>query len=120
MRRWTVSILLLGAFLGNVAPIVQALSAPPPHACCIRKKIHPCHESAYPQAGQFNIGDAGCCNRECGRGAVTTQWAHTRPQSVIAVALNVERRSPGLRSMLPGDQVFLFPSGRSPPHPSIA
>jgi len=59
MQRLTASLLLLLIALGVFQPLVEALSAEPPHACCLRKLHAPLN-----QPTQFHDGrEAGgnCC-----------------------------------------------------------
>ncbi len=40
MHRIIASSLLVLLLVGTLAPVALALSAPPPHACCVRKLLH--------------------------------------------------------------------------------
>ena len=40
MHRLTARLLLILTLVGTLAPVALAISAPLPHACCIRKPMH--------------------------------------------------------------------------------
>jgi len=81
MYRLTARLLLLFAFVGNLAPLALAVAAAPPHACCVRKGIHHCQDSLTSEAGQLVIGDSSCCNHDCCGATVSAQWAHPQSQA---------------------------------------
>src|SRR5262249_47299073 len=79
MQRITARFLLLMALLGTVVPIAMQAKATPPHACCLRKGPHQCHESAAAHSERPVLRDAGCCNHNSGRAVTSSHWAHPLP-----------------------------------------
>jgi hypothetical protein len=62
MHRATARLLLVLMLVGVFVPVALAISAAPPHACCLRKPMHsrPSHDA------QFQA-PPGCCQRDCCR-----------------------------------------------------
>ena len=118
MHRLTTRLLLLVTILGNLGPLALAATATPPHACCVRQKIHSCHDPLAPPGGQLTIRDAGCCNQECGRAFVTAQWAHKRAQEENYLALNVEHGLFGSSPNFFSIETVFSRSPRGPPSSS--
>jgi hypothetical protein len=124
MHRLTARLLLFFALVGSLAPLALAATAAPPHACCVRKAVHPCHDSlaseSVSETGQLVIRDANCCNGDCGRAVTTAQWAHAQSLAGTFDAPPVETHlgQPYLDS--PNAKVFRFESTRAPPQFSLA
>jgi hypothetical protein len=115
MHRLTARFLLLFAFLGSLAPLALAVTAEPPHACCLRRGIHHCHDSLAPESGQTVIQDASCCHGNCRRAATTAQWAHPQPElSGFSLHSNHARLVPS-QSDSPSPASIEFQSTRAPP-----
>lgn len=53
MHRFTARLLLTFVLVGTLAPVALAISAPPPHVCCMRKPLHNhgSHDSELRAAG---------------------------------------------------------------------
>ena len=112
--------LLLLTLLGNLAPVALAIAAPAAHACCIRKSVHPCHESAIATSQTSVLRSADCCNHDCCRGVTTARWAYA--QSPISphhkdIVEKYSRSSAAayVRAAARGSQLT-----RGPPHSSLA
>ncbi len=83
MQRLIARLLLLFALAGTFIPLALAAAAPPPHACCVRKAAHQCHGSV-PESDQLAICASGCCNRDCRRAVITSQYASPQPRATAA------------------------------------
>ena len=79
MQRITARFLLLIALVGTMVPVAMQAKATPPHACCVRKGSHHCHESGQAPSEQPVFADVGCCNHNCCRAVTSSQWAHPQP-----------------------------------------
>jgi hypothetical protein len=115
MHRLTARALLVLLLLGVFVPVALAVSAAPPHACCMRKPMHgrPSHDSEF-------HAPPGCCQHDCCRTLTVSQWANLSPQT------NIER-TPASAPLEAELQEFHFKppinhaySGRAPPQISIA
>ena len=69
MRRLTARLLLVLLLVGTFAPIALAISAPPPHACCLRKPLHD-HGSRA-----LELQAVGGQHRNCCPPVTTAHWA---------------------------------------------
>jgi len=74
MRRLTARLLLILLLVGIFVPVALAISAPPPHACCVRKPLHN-HASRAPE---FQATDSG--RHDCCRPLAVSHWAQPRPR----------------------------------------
>lgn len=92
MRRLTATLLLLFALAGNIVPLALAATADPPHACCIRKAVHPCHGAASTESESLEIRRAACCNRDCCR-ATAARWAQTQVHLATLATPGVNARA---------------------------
>ena len=79
MQRITARFLLLIALLGTVVPIAMQAKATPPHACCLRKGPHQCHDSAAAHSDGPVLRDAGCCDHNSCHAVASSHWAHPQP-----------------------------------------
>jgi len=120
MHRWIARYLLLVALVGTFGPLVRAATTAPPHACCVRKALHHCHDSVGAEAEQLEIRDAGCCGNSCNRAVVTLRWAHARCSAATSVAQNVEAYLGQSTAVSPKTKITSFQSTRGPPNTSIA
>jgi hypothetical protein len=77
MHRFIARALLVLLLVGTFAPLALAVSAQPPHACCMRKM----HEYPSPHQAEFNA--PYCCHHDCCRSVVSSQFAQV--PSVVAV-----------------------------------
>jgi hypothetical protein len=119
MHRRIAKFLLLFAVAGNLAPLALAISAPPPHACCLRKNVHNCHGSPVAASEQLVLRSGNCCSQNCYRAVTTTRWAKAQPPVITDYV-----RSGG-NLVNSGDPVSFsagvrsFQSSRAPPHYAI-
>src|ERR1022692_1048340 len=97
-----------------------AISAPPPHACCLRKSVHHCHESPAAATEQLVLHLGDCCNHGARQAVTTVRWAHAQPPATASFAQNVEPYLGPSSSLSPNTEVSRFQSARAPPHSSIA
>ena len=96
-------------------PVALAISAAPPHACCLRKPMHgrPSHDA------QFQA-PPGCCQRDCCRPLAVSRGAHPTSKTGIhatskSTILQAHREPIHFTS-----SVNHAHSGRAPPQFSIA
>jgi hypothetical protein len=73
MYRLTARLLLVLLLLGTFVPVVMAISAPAPHACCMRKPMHD-HGSA-----DREVQAVGGQSRSCCPPVTTAHWAELGP-----------------------------------------
>src|SRR5712671_1564076 len=120
MHRWIARYLLLVALVGTFGPLARAATTAPPHACCVRKALHHCHDSVGLKTEQLVIRDSGgCCNNSCRRAVVTIRWAHA-PTAGISWA---RRSEPYRNQSSTASQSTIrshFHSSRAPPYSSIS
>jgi len=69
MHRLTARLLLVLLLVGTFAPVALAISAPLPHACCMRKPMHE-HGSRSLAAQAADEGHHNCCSP-----VTTAHWA---------------------------------------------
>jgi hypothetical protein len=69
MHRLTARLLLVLLLVGTLAPVALAISAPPPHACCMRKPLHD-HDSRSLQTQTVDGEHHNCCPP-----VTTAHWA---------------------------------------------
>jgi len=69
MYRLTARLLLVLLLVGTLAPAALAISAPPPHACCMRKVLHD-HGSR-----SLELQAAGSRHNKCCPPGTTAHWA---------------------------------------------
>ena len=97
MHRLTARFLLTLMLVGIVTPVALAISAPAPHACCIRK---PMHDHAT-RSREFNAPPT-CCSHDCCHALTVTQSPYLLPPvttqvAIFSVPLQVgQRRKPQL------------------------
>jgi hypothetical protein len=112
MYRLTARLLLTLLLVGIFAPVAMAISAPAPHACCLRKPQHSPHSSS--------VRAAKCGNHDCCRTATTANWAQGAPQHDTGLLLP----STSLRlDISPDFRITRFDIARpvrAPPAPAIA
>jgi hypothetical protein len=112
MRSLTARLLLVLLLVGTFVPVALAISAPAPHACCLRKlHQHPSHDA------QFEARDSA--PRNCCPPVAVVHWAE--PISAITthvtlVATTAHAQLPPLRRHT---GVNASHSGRAPPAFSI-
>jgi hypothetical protein len=69
MHRLTARLLLVLTLVGTLAPVALAVSAPPPHACCMRKPMHD-QDSRGLNTQTVDTGHRNCCPP-----VTTAHWA---------------------------------------------
>jgi hypothetical protein len=117
MQRLTARLLLLFALAGTFVPVALAVTAAPPHACCLRKAVHQCHGS---DPDERVIRGNSCCSQSYNRAVTTSQCAHLRPSLAVIAAQNVEAQIAEARAETPSTTLFASQSTRAPPQVSIA
>ena len=115
MHRLTGRVLLTLMLVGTLAPVGLAVSAPAPHACCMRK---PMHDRGLPGA-EFH-SPASHCQHDCCHALTVSQFPHLVPtvrRQVVTFSapLSLERGT-GNRS----SRIQISRMGRAPPLFSIA
>jgi hypothetical protein len=115
MYRITARWLLILVLVGTLAPVALAISAPAPHACCIRK---PMHENGSSRA-EFRPTPADC-NHDCCHALTVAQYPHLLPSGGSQIAtfstpLAVERTVVSRNRLIESSR-----SVRAPPQFSIA
>ncbi|MFZ0286910.1 MAG: hypothetical protein WAL32_16910 [Terriglobales bacterium] len=115
MYRLTARLVLVLMLVGTFAPVALAISAPAPHACCMRRAMH--HDSSH--GAQLNDVPP-CCNHDCCHAVTVSQSPCLLPSVGTQIAsssipLQVERTVVS-RSLL----IQPSHSGRAPPQLSIA
>src|SRR5580704_7499189 len=115
MHRLTARLLLVLLLTGILVPVALAISAAPPHACCLRKPMHgrPSHDA------QFQA-PPGCCQHDCCRPLTVSRAIHLSSnmcaQATLASSfLHCERQPIRLAS-----SAHYAHSGRAPPLLSTA
>jgi|SRR5580692_4324427 hypothetical protein len=114
MHRLTARLLLILLLVGIFAPVALAISAPAPHACCMRK---PMHERGSNGAELSTI--PARCNHDCCHALTVSQSPHLLPSAGTQVAtfstqLPVERTTVNRSDLLQSSH-----SDRAPPQLSI-
>jgi len=124
MHRLIARFLLFVVLMGTFAPLALSAAAPPSHACCVRKAVHHCHDSAaseqISETGQLVIRGTACCNHDCCRALTTARWAHAEQPTSTSFTRNVETYLGRPFPVSPATEVFTFQASRAPPHFSKA
>ncbi len=60
MHRLTARLLLVLLLVGTIAPVALAISAPAPHACCVRTPMHD-HASGGREMRETASRTGNCC-----------------------------------------------------------
>ena len=115
MHRLTARFLLTLMLVGIVTPVALAISAPAPHACCIRK---PMHDHAT-RSREFNAPPT-CCSHDCCHALTVTQSPYLLPPvttqvAIFSVPLQVGHRAANRSCLIPSTHC-----GRAPPQFFIA
>jgi hypothetical protein len=114
MNRRIAKLLLLLAFVGNLIPPTLAISAPPLHACCLRKTVPHCHESQADSSEQL-VRTPDCCNQQCRRAVTSVRWARSEPLAAAAFAPSVENLLNQQHPAAVDTAILDFQSARAPP-----
>jgi len=114
MHRQTARLLLIWLLVSVLTPLALAISAPAPHACCVRKPL----DDSGPHGAAFHA-PPGCCNHDCCRPLTVRQWAHfgssCRTHELSSAPMETEIRIAPTSNLTVG-----FQSSRAPPRFSIA
>lgn len=117
MQRLIARLLLLFALVGTFVPVALAVTAAPPHACCLRKAVHQCHGS---DPDERVVRGNSCCTQSYSHAVTTPQFAHPRTSPVSISAPTVETKVPESPAETPTTNLFASQSTRAPPQVSIA
>jgi hypothetical protein len=117
MQRLTAKLLLLFALVGTFVPLALAVTAAPPHACCLRKAVHQCHGS---DPDERAIRGNSCCGPNSSRAVTTSQFAHPGTSLASISAQTVEAQVAESRTKTPATKLFASQSTRAPPQVSIS
>jgi hypothetical protein len=109
MYRLTARLLLVLLLAGLFVPVAMAISAPLPHACCMRKAMHD-HGSAR---GEVNA--VGGQNRNCCPPATTAHWAELGSGIDSSVHRLLVCLSPDLQPLRLTNQANALRPVRGPP-----
>jgi hypothetical protein len=121
MQRVIARFLLLFALVGTFVPLALAITAAPPHACCLRKAVHQCHGSdADANIDQRVVRSSACCNQQSCRAVTTPRSAY--PQATLSAAFAQTVKAVVIWSCAEtaATKFFATQSTRAPPQVSIA
>ena len=119
MHRLIARFLLFVALVGYLAPLTSAVTASP-HACCLRKNVHHCHDFPALEEQQPVWKDASCCESSSGRAVISVAWTHARQAEIGYFAPEAERFAVSSSSIFVTSAAFRFRSPRAPPQFSVA
>jgi hypothetical protein len=109
MHRLTARLLLVFLLVGTFAPVALAVSAPAPHACCMRKAMHD-HEAPQTELRAVDNGHHNCC------GPLTVaHWAEPRPPLSARSSAASSTLQTGRRATFRITQLHAALSVRGPP-----
>jgi hypothetical protein len=115
MHRLTARLLLFFALVGNLVPLALAAVPAPSHACCLRKKVHSCHDSLSTESEQLVISDSSCCNHDCCGATISAHWAHPESQASSFLLQPIHAGVAGSKQNSPASILAQFQSSRAPP-----
>lgn len=115
MQRLTARLLLLICVAGSFVPLALQASAIPPHACCLRKAMHRCHEAAAADRHEPVASAPGGCHHNCYRGVTTSQSAHPEPPVGGWFAPDTQNHDSDFQSAIPDFNFLSAQSTRAPP-----
>jgi hypothetical protein len=115
MHRLTARLLLTLMLVGIFAPVALAISAPAPHACCMRK---PMHEQS-PRGAEFHA-PATLCQHDCCHALAGFRSAQIKPASVGSVTPASSHLTRQADPILRSSRDCSSRSVRAPPQFSIA
>lgn len=108
MHRLTARALLVIFLVALTAPLLFAVTAPAPHACCVRK----------PMRGQPEFEAANCREHDCCRiPAVSHCFQFARP-AIVNIILSSGRLRSELRLLHRSSKIESSLSARAPPSPA--
>jgi hypothetical protein len=111
MHRLTARLLLILLLVSIMAPAALAITAPIPHACCLRM-IHDCTTTKH--GFQFEATPT-CCNRDCFRSLTVSQWAEDSLRSTAHFTPATTTLLSALPALHRTDAGSTAHSGRAPP-----
>jgi hypothetical protein len=109
MHRLTARLLLVLLLVGTFAPVALALTAPPPHECCLRKPLHD-HGSM-----SFAVRTTGRDHQNCCPPVTTAQWAELGSYITARTHLSSAPLQADLTPVQRSNPADTFHSGRAPP-----
>jgi len=119
MQRLTAKFLLLFAIVGAFVPLVLAVAATPPHACCIRQAAHQCHGS-FAATDQRAVRDISCCRQDCCRAVRASYSAHPQPRLASVLSRHLNARILDFHAEGSAADLLASQSPRAPPQVPIA
>jgi hypothetical protein len=114
MHRLTARLLLILTLAGTFTPVAFAISAPAPHACCMRKPMHEHGSNAELRAAAMS------CNHDCCHALTVSHAPHLLPSAGVGIgtfSTRFQLQSSELSCRL---LIQAAHSGRAPPQVSIA
>jgi hypothetical protein len=115
MHRLTAKFLLLIIAAGSLVPLATAITAAPPHACCVRKAVHRCHEADSADSSGLVVRDTSCCDHACGRAVTTGRWANAQPKLAAFFLQTIHARLAGSQPDSIATASAEFQASRAPP-----
>jgi hypothetical protein len=115
MHRLTARLLLTLMLVGMFAPVALAISAPAPHACCMRKPMHD-----HGQPGSEFHSPASHCQHDCCHALAGFRSAQLKPASVGSVTPASSHLTRQADPILRSSRECSSRSVRAPPQFSIA
>ena len=109
MYRLTARLLLVMLLTAAFAPVAMAISAPVPHACCVRKAMHE-HGS-----GSRELQAVGSQRHNCCPPVTTAHWAELQSGIDSRVQPLLAYLAPALRPVLHSDYSNSLQPVRGPP-----
>src|ERR1051326_2372887 len=120
MQRLIARLLLLFSLAGTFVPLALQATAVPPHACCLRKAVHRCHQAEAADRHEPIAAAARCCHPNCNRAVKTSQCAHPEPSVASSFEPVRHNYQSNLQLCIPASHIFSAQSTRAPPRPAIA
>lgn len=109
MYRLTARLLLVFLLSGIFVPVGLAISAPLPHACCVRETAH------HHGSGVNEVQAVGGQNRNCCPPIATAHWADLGPGIDPGTHPLLAYLSPDMHPALRGNFVHALRPVRGPP-----
>jgi hypothetical protein len=113
MHRLTARLLLVLVLVSILAPVALAVSAPPPHACCLRKPMHD-HGSHGLEFQAVMCGHGNCCPP-----VTTAQWAELEGRASHSIRPLLAHLPAAAHPVLRSRLAFALYPVRAPPQFSI-
>lgn len=113
MHRLTARLLLVLVLVSIFAPVALAISAPPPHACCLRKPMHE-HGSHGLEFQAVVCGHGNCCPP-----VTTAKWVELGAQTGLSIHPLLAYLPPAPQPVLRSHRASDLHPVRAPPPFSI-